>query len=172
MVVYTLFSMYYSVIYGRFCYNTIDDGGAILDLYLTEDDPNIFASIEFKDKHEEGRCGCDYVLWSREYDSIFSIFGYYNNRYDIKDILERDNDYRLGISIDRKLKKIIYQYQDHKFSITKDKKIFEYGDIKIFLKHDQVTKIILKKDEPLSIIVQDRWQLNPPLIDRRFMVQH
>jgi hypothetical protein len=93
------------------------------------------------------------------------IFGYYKERFDRRGNSDGEviSSYKLVGSIDRKLQKVIYQYQDHKVSISRDNKILEYGDIKIFLNHDLQTKIVIKRDKQFSIEVKERWQFDPAI---------
>jgi hypothetical protein len=95
-----------------------------------------------------------------KYDSLFSPFGYYNNRY------ERSNQSAEGSRIfyDKKEQKNTFQYQDQEFSITQEGKFFEYNNLKILLPFDKVTKIIIRKNEPLEIIIQNRWSFDPPIL--------
>ncbi|MDR2170087.1 MAG: hypothetical protein LBP59_08095 [Planctomycetaceae bacterium] len=167
--------MFYPIQYGRFSYYTINDG-AQLDLYLTKDSREILIRIEFKDPnnfkdrsiHEAGgTLGHRSVLSTYKYDSIFGFLGHYNNRY-FTDVDAGGDISMISAFIDRKLEKIILQYQNHKIIFSKDKKILEYGDLKFFLKHNKVTKIIIEKDKPLSIVVKDRSQFDPPILPPPF----
>jgi hypothetical protein len=161
---YSLYCMTTVADYGCSYFYTINGerklDGAIIDLALSEKQQTlIYVRIKFRDTNKIHWALLKDAHGFREFDSFFSIFGYYNNRFDV--VVPPYNTASIMITpyvriFDRKEKKIIYQYKNQEFSITKDGKILECNNVKIFLRHDKLTTIIVKNGEPLSIIVQER----------------
>jgi hypothetical protein len=173
--VYNQTSIGYCHVYNSFTNEHAKMDGGIIDLtHENEHDP-VYLRVIFKDKPFKYTFTSRHQQGVLEYDSIFSIFGYYSSRYGISEIRTRSTEFNrkigkfesvlepFGCYYDRIEKKTIYQYGDQEFSVTFDRKILECNNVKILLRPDKVTLVVMEKGKPLSITVQDRHLFDPPI---------
>jgi hypothetical protein len=125
--------------------------------------------IEFWGKQSDRKFNLQKSACFNEYDSLFSLFGYYKNRYiyEIPPIEKQHNEtyyeYPLTQLFDRQQQKTIIACNGNEVAISKKSMTVECNGVKIQLKPDRVTKIVIEKNKPLIITVQDGWIFDPPI---------
>ncbi|MDR2170086.1 MAG: DUF3139 domain-containing protein [Planctomycetaceae bacterium] len=181
-IVVIFFGIFFSFIdidkmqYGLRCWirkdKTSDD--VILDLSRKKPYNSDFVKVRivFKDNPYKQKFSDAYTYDYIPYDSIFGYLGYYKQRYcmyilpAIK-LTNENGEYRNDVLpfihyYDRKEKKFIFKYAYHKFSINKDYEMLECNDVIVSLHNTKVVSIVMKQNEPLSIIADDINSFDPP----------
>jgi hypothetical protein len=173
--VYSPTSIGYCHVYNSFTDEHAKMDGGIIDLIHENERDPVYLRVIFKDKPFKRTFTSRHNKDVFEYDSIFFIFGYYSSRYQICENRLRFTEFNreigkfesilepFGCYYDRRDKKTIYQYGDQEFSVTLDRKILECNNVKILLRPDKVTLVVMEKGKPLSITVQDRHLFDPSI---------
>jgi hypothetical protein len=149
----------YGYEYGDYHISRNNIGELTVDYAVRVNDP-ICMRIVFIDKTSSEPFVSKISTRLTNYASISNIFGYYNDRY----YYANGVDDTFTLVHNKKLKETIFTYGDYEFKILKGNQIVECHNVRLLLQQDRVTKIIVEKDKPLTIIAHDGWLFEPPVV--------